>query len=130
MDVIVGGEFKSKLERLDVKLTELSGFIPSSLIKRDVRLIKETSEKGGAFSDVYEGQAGDGTKIAIKKLRTSLNGIISDSRAKQTKVSATSLAPCVLLTRCSGILSRGFDLEELEAPERAAIAGGQLRALP
>lgn len=72
-DNAVANEFKLTLTRLDVKLTIGSDLIPSSLIIQGIDLVKDTSDKGGAFSDVYEGQFSDGTKVAVKKLRTTLN---------------------------------------------------------
>lgn len=78
-DIVAGNEFKLKLNRLDVKLTIGSDLIPSSLIIQGITLLKEISEKGGAFSDVYEAQCADGTKVAVKKLRTTLNA--NDTRA-------------------------------------------------
>ncbi|KIP10660.1 hypothetical protein PHLGIDRAFT_115216 [Phlebiopsis gigantea 11061_1 CR5-6] len=77
-DNAIGNEFKLTLNRLDVKLTIGSDLIPSSLIIQGISLLKDTSDKGGAFSDVYEGQSSDGTKVAVKKLRTTLNA--SDTR--------------------------------------------------
>ena len=67
-DNAIGNEFKRTLNRLDVKLTIGSDLIPSSLIIQGVTLLKDTSDRGGAFSDVYEGQSSDGTKVAVKQL--------------------------------------------------------------
>lgn len=83
-DIACGNEFKLKLNRLDVRLTVGSDLIPSSLIIQGISLIKEVSDKGGAFSDVYEAQCTDGTKVAVKKLRTTISG--NDTRTMQSRV--------------------------------------------
>lgn len=86
-EAAAGNEFKLKLNRLDVKLTVGSDLIPSSLILQGIQLLNDgVSDKGGAFSDVYEAKCADGTKVAVKKLRTTISTSSNDTRSQQSRV--------------------------------------------
>ena len=129
-DTVVGTAFKLKLNRLDVKLTVGSDLIPSSLIIQGISLLKEISDRGGAFSDVYEAQCADGTKVAVKKLRTTLNA--NDTRA-YSRVGGTSFEFWKDVQNYiifSGILSRSFHLEASQASKCPTIPGRELRIIP
>lgn len=80
-EAAAGREFKLKLHCIDIKLTLESSLLPEDFIVSGIKLLQDTSEKGGAHADVYEALHPDGRRIAVKKLRR------SKDKRKQNRVS-------------------------------------------